>query len=53
MGGSRDLQLSWQAPGSAREVITPQYLFPTEDAAPEGLVLPPPPAPPTVEPPKG
>lgn len=53
VGGSRDLQLSWQAPGSAREVITPQYLFPTEDAAPEGLVLPPPPAPPTVEPPKG
>lgn len=53
VGGSRDLQLSWQPPGSAREIISPVYLIPTEDAVPEGMVLPPPPAPPNVGPPEG
>lgn len=53
VGGSRDLQLSWQPPGSAREIVSPVYLFPTEEKVPEGIALPPPPASPSVGPPEG
>ncbi len=53
VGGSRDLQLSWQPPGSGREIVSPVYLFPTEDEVPEGIALPPPPASPGIGPPEG
>jgi sugar lactone lactonase YvrE/4-amino-4-deoxy-L-arabinose transferase-like glycosyltransferase len=39
LGGSRDLQLSWQPPVRPREVVPSIYLLPIEDAAPKGFVL--------------
>ena len=51
LGGSRDMQLWWQPPGGVRTIIPSAYLYPIEEALPEGLVLPPPPLlePPLVE----
>ncbi len=51
LGGSRDMQLWWQPPGGVRTIIPSAYLYPVEEALPEGLTLPPPPRlePPLVE----
>ncbi|MCX7853289.1 MAG: PA14 domain-containing protein [Caldilineales bacterium] len=51
LGGSRDMQLWWQPPGGVRTIIPSAYLYPVEEALPEGLTLPPPPLlePPLVE----
>ncbi len=49
IGGSRDLQLWWQPPGGAKEIVPPTYLFPIEDTVPTNIVLPAPPTPEPIE----
>lgn len=51
IGGSRELQLWWQPPGGAKEIVPSVYLFPIQDAMPTNIVLPAPPAPKPIEPP--
>ncbi len=43
LGGSRQMQLWWQPPGGGKSIIPSTYLYPVEDALPQGLELPPPP----------
>ncbi|HEY53884.1 MAG TPA: hypothetical protein G4N94_10545, partial [Caldilineae bacterium] len=50
LGGSRQMQLWWQPSGSGKSIIPSAYLYPVEDALPEGLELPPPPVAPSLAP---
>ena len=51
IGGSREMQLWWQPPGGAKEIIPPTYLFPIEEAVPTNIALPAPPTPAPIQPP--
>ncbi len=43
LGGGREMQLWWQPPDSGKSIIPSTYLYPVEDALPQGLELPSPP----------
>ncbi len=47
LGGSRQMQLWWQPPGGGKSIVPSAYLYPVEDALPQGLELPPPPVEPS------